>query len=312
MAILTRSPLAGPVRPMLARYGSVVEWPGPATPVAMLDQGARAQVRLVITNGSIGLSADDMAALPVLRWVLCTGVGHENVDLVAARSRGVLVSNTPSANARTVADHAMALLLAISRDLLRLDQGVRAGRWEDLRQPRPAPHERTLGLLGFGQIGQAIATRALLGFGMRVLYHARAPRPFRGAERVADLSVMAMRADYLVVACPGGAQTHHLVDAALLRALGPQGFLVNIGRGNVVDIAALIAALENGVIAGAALDVFEGEPVAPPRLRALPNVILTPHLAGRSPQALAAQLATMENHIATCMQGKSPPNLVHS
>lgn len=311
MTILTRIPLAEPARMMLTRYGSVVEWPGPATPVAMLDQGVRAQVRLVVTNGSVGLSADDMAALPALRWVLCTGVGHENVDLGAAQARGVLVSNTPGANARTVADHAMALLLAISRDLLRLDQGVRAGRWEDLRQPRPAPHERTLGLLGFGQIGQAIATRAL-GFDMRVLYHARAPRPFRGAEHVADLSAMAARADYLVVACPGGAQTRHLVDAALLRALGPQGFLVNIGRGSVVDSAALIAALEDGVIAGAALDVFEGEPLVPPRLHALPNVILTPHLAGRSPQAQAAQLSALENHIAACMQGKSPPNLVHS
>ncbi len=311
MTILTCIPLTGPARMMLSQYGAVIDRAEPTLPVAMLDQGLREQVRLVVTNGSAGLSADDMAALPALRWVLCTGVGHENVDLDAARSQGVQVSNTPGANGQTVADHAMALLLAISRDLLRLDQGVRAGRWEDLRQPRPAPHDRTLGLLGFGQIGQAIATRAL-GFGMRVLYHTRAPRPFQGAEHAADLKMMAARADYLVVACPGGAATRHLVDAALLQALGPRGFLINIGRGSVVDTTALVAALEDGLIAGAALDVFEGEPVVPPRLRALPNVILTPHLAGRSPQAQAAQLSAWETHIAACTQGRSPPNLVHS
>ena len=237
-----------------------------------------AEVEALIAAAPI--SAGLIAALPRLRLIAAYGVGVDKIDLAAARARGIAVTNTPGPTDGCVADMAFALLLAAARGVVSGDRFVRAGRWRDGMFPLlPRIHHRRIGILGLGRIGREIARRAV-GFDMPVSYHNR--------RRVAEVdyafreSVVALAegADILMVACPGGEATRHLVDAAVLRALGPRGILVNIARGSVVDEAALIMALETGTIAAAGLDVFEHEPKVPARLMALDNVVLTPHRAG--------------------------------
>jgi lactate dehydrogenase-like 2-hydroxyacid dehydrogenase len=188
-----------------------------------------------------------------------------------------------------VADHAFALLLAVVRDVPQLDQATRNGIWRDALPLRPNVSSKRLGIVGLGHIGEKIARRGA-GFDMEIGYHNRKPRegsPLRYFDNVTDL---AQWSDFLMVATPGGAGTHHLIDGKVLHALGPQGFLVNVSRGSVVDTAALARALTEGTIAGAGLDVYEGEPNPPEALLELRNVVLTPHLAGRSPEAITASV----------------------
>lgn len=268
---------------------------------AGLSTGQLAAVRAVVTNGSAGLDAAAIARLPALGLVACFGAGDENVDRAAAEQRGIAVTNAPGANAETVADHALGLMLALARDMPSRDRALRAGKWEEIRGERPTLHRSTLGLLGLGQIGCAIATRAE-AFGMRVLYHTRSARPARPWTHIPDLRSLAAECDFLVAACPGGSATRGLIDAEVLRLLGPDGFLINIARGSVVDTAALAAALAAGGIAGAGLDVWEGEPALPAALIEADNLLVTPHMAGRSPAAIREQtdilLASIERFFA--------------
>jgi lactate dehydrogenase-like 2-hydroxyacid dehydrogenase len=247
-------------------------------PDAVPEPELAAEVEALIAAAPI--SAALIAALPRLRLIAAYGVGVDKIDLGAARARGIAVTNSPGPTDGCVADMAFALLLAAARGVVAGDRFVRAGKWRDGLFPLlPRIHHRRMGILGLGRIGREIARR-VAGFDMPVSYHNR--------RRVADVdyaykdSVVALAADadVLMVACPGGAATRHLVDAAVLRALGPRGILVNIARGSIVDEAALIAALEGGVIAAAGLDVFDHEPEVPARLIALDNVVLTPHRGG--------------------------------
>lgn len=248
-------------------------------------------VRAIVTNGSTGLSAAQMAALPALEIVCCYGAGYENVDLAAARERGVAVAHAPGVNDETVADHALALMLALARGIASVDRAVKAGRWRTSRGERPTLHGARLGLIGLGNIGAKIAARAQ-AFGMSIGYHTRRSREvaWRHFTNVVEL---ARNSDFLVAACPGGHATRHIVNDAVLAALGPGGFLVNVSRGSVVDTAALARALQSNQIAGAGLDVLEEEPEVPTALLAAENVVLTPHIAGRSPAAVAAQTAAL-------------------
>ena len=245
---------------------------------AKLPPGVAGQVEAVIASRPV--DAGLIAALPQLRLIAIPGAGFERIDLDAARARGVAVVNAPGTTDGCVADMAFALLLAVARRIVTGDRFVREGRWPGGAFPlAPRLHGRRMGILGLGGIGMAIARRAA-GFDMPVSYHNRRPRddvPFAYQSTPRDL---AAAVDVLVIACPGGAATRHLVDAEVLEALGPRGILVNIARGTVVDEAALILALENGTIAGAGLDVFEHEPQVPARLLALDNVVLMPHRAG--------------------------------
>lgn len=258
-------------------------------------------VRLLLTNGTTGLSAAQMDALPRLELVCAFGAGFENVDLAAATARGIAVAHAPNTNGETVADHALALMLASARGLITLDRAVKAGGWARHRAPRPTLNGARLGVVGLGNIGHAIAVRAQ-AFGMSIGYHTRTPRTDCRWDHFESVAALADASDFLVLACPGGPATHHLVDADVLARLGRDGFLVNVARGSVVDTAALIEALCDGVIAGAALDVFETEPDVPSALRMLENVVLTPHISGRSPAALQAQidllLANLHAHLA--------------
>ncbi|WP_458763304.1 NAD(P)-dependent oxidoreductase [Cupriavidus basilensis] len=260
------------------------------------DDGARAGARAVLTNGSTGLSAAELAALPALELVASFGAGYENIDLAAARARGVRVCHAPDTNSQVVADHALTLMLALSRGIAALDRGVKSGQWESLRAPRPGVRGKTLGIVGLGNIGGKLAVLAQ-AMGMQVAYLRRSAPAAGHYTPYADPIALAAASDVLALTCPGGAATHHLVDAAVLRALGPRGLLVNVARGSVVDTVALVDALARGEIAGAALDVIETEPLVPAALREMDQVILTPHLAGRSPETRVAQHTALAGNL---------------
>jgi hydroxypyruvate reductase len=214
------------------------------------------------------------AVAPRIRAIV--GGGESRVG--AAKARGIPVTHTPDVLNEDVADLALALMLGISRQLVRADHHVRSGAWTrgPLELGRKMSGAR-LGLVGIGRIGQGIARRAA-AFGMEVAYTARHAHPELPYAFFPDATAVAEQSDYLVVITPGGEATRRLIDAKVLRALGPEGILVNVSRGSVVDEAALIEALESRSIAGAALDVFETEPAVPERLRQLPNVLLSPHI----------------------------------
>ena len=247
-------------------------------------------VRAVAGSGESRVSRELIAQLPALEVISVFGVGYDGVDVAAARERGVMVTHTPNVLNDDVADLAIGLMLSAARQLPAADRYVREGRW--LQGPMPLARKMSgarLGLVGMGRIGQAIAHRAL-AFGMSVAYHARSARPALTYRFEAKLTDLAETSDFLVVITPGGAGTRHLVNGEVLRALGPKGILVNVARGSVVDEVALIEALEGGVIGGAGLDVFEDEPRVPERLKALPHVVLVPHIGsatGQTRQAMA-------------------------
>ena len=263
-------------------------------------------VRVVLTNGRGGLSSDEMVLLPKLEIICAVGAGYEAVDLGAAQRRGIAVAHCPDASAPAVADSAMMLLLAATRHLLQADRFVRSGGWQDQwRVETPIITGKRMGILGLGKIGSRIAQRASRGFDMEIGYHNRTA--VEGvAYRYFDSPIeLATWADFLVSAAPGGAATRHLVNADVLAALGPQGYLVNVGRGTVVDTQALIEALRAKRVGGAGLDVLEGEPSLPPLLPELlqfDNVVVTPHVAGRAPESRRAAteliLANLNAHFA--------------
>lgn len=253
-------------------------------------EGARA--RFVLTNGARGLSAAELAHLPKVEFVSALGAGYENLDVTAMHARRITAVNGAGANAPTVADQGFALLLAAVRRIPEYDAACRKGVWRDALPMQPGVSGKKLGIVGLGAVGRQFARRGE-GFDMQIGYRNRNPRDGVPAHYRYFDSVLALAewADYLVVTAPGGAQSHHLVNAQVLKALGKDGFLVNLGRGSIVDTAALAEALRNGTIAGAGLDVYEGEPSPPAALIDLRNVVLSPHVAGRSPEAEAATLA---------------------
>lgn len=279
---------------------------------ALRDGGA--SVRAVLTNGRGGLSGDEMALLPNLEIACAVGAGYEAIDLDTARSRGIAVANCPDANASAVADSAMMLLMATTRHLLQADRFVRAGGWQDQwRVDTPTISGKRLGVLGLGKIGSRIAHRAARGFDMEVGYHNRTAVTGSSYRYFDSLIELATWADFLIAAAPGGAGTRHLVNADVLTALGPRGYLVNIGRGTVVDTAALIDALQSNRIAGAGLDVVEGEPNVPPKLPELlqfDNVIVTPHVAGRAPESRTAATALLLANLNAHFSGNPLPSPV--
>jgi hydroxypyruvate reductase len=239
---------------------------------------AAPRVVAMAASGESKVPADLLAQLPALQVVSVMGVGYDGVDVAAAKARGVIVTHTPGVLNDDVADLALGLMLSASRQLPAADRFVRNGQWPQGNLPlaRKMSGAR-LGLVGMGRIAQAIAQRAL-AFNMSVAYTARSAKPALPFTYCASAALLAAQVDFLVVITPGGAGTRKLINAEVLRALGPKGFLINVARGSVVDQDALIEALEAGVIAGAGLDVFEDEPRVPQRLLDQPHVVLTPHV----------------------------------
>ncbi|RKR38512.1 2-hydroxyacid dehydrogenase [Paraburkholderia sp. BL17N1] len=266
----------------------VVYAPDATARAAALDAHGET-IRAVLTNGTTGLAAADIDRMPQLELISALGAGYENLAIDHARSRDIVVVNGAGTNDHCVADHAFALLLAVVRDVPQLDQATRKGVWRDSLPMQPNVSGKRLGIVGLGNIGEKVARRGA-GFEMEIGYHNRKPRegsPHRYFDSVAGL---ARWSDFLIVATPGGAGTRHLIGAAVFEALGPQGFVVNVSRGSVLDTAALAQALTAGTIAGAALDVYESEPNPPEALLMLQNVVLTPHVGGRSPEAITASV----------------------
>ena len=242
----------------------------------------------IATNAGYGCDAQLASSLPDLRVVSSLGVGLDKFDLPALTERGIVVGYTPEVLNDAVADLAFALLLALSRRIVAADGFVRRGDWPSKQFPIATQVAgKKLGILGLGRIGSVVARRAS-GFDMEVRYHNRSPvadSPFVH-ERTA--SGLAAWADFLVIVTAGGPQTRHLVSREVLDALGPQGYLINVSRGPVVDEAALIEYLQQKRIAGAGLDVFEKEPQVPEALRQLDNVVLSPHIGSQTEETRAA------------------------
>ncbi|MGE8179263.1 2-hydroxyacid dehydrogenase [Pseudomonas fluorescens] len=262
----------------------------------------RGQIDAVLTRGPLGLHADEIAALPNLKIICVIGAGYEQVDLQAASDRGITVTNGAGVNASSVADHAMALLLSLVRDIPRCDAAVRRGEWPKIMRPSLAG--KRLGVLGLGAVGRAIAKRAANGFDMTVSYHSRQLLSDVPYDFCSTPTELARASDFLIVCTPGGIGTQHLVNKQVLDALGPQGFIVNIARASVVATSDLISALEQRRIAGAALDVFDEEPQVPDALKALSNVILTPHVAGLSPEATKGTVELVGQNLMAFFSGR--------
>lgn len=267
---------------------------------AIASHGSR--IDAVLTRGPLGLYAEEIADLPALKIICVIGAGYEHVDLQAASDRGITVTNGAGVNASSVADHAMALLLSLVRDIPRADAAVRRGEWPKIMRPSLAG--KRLGILGLGAVGMAIAKRAANGFDMSVSYHNRQHRSDTPYKYCSTPTELARASDFLIVATPGGVGTQHLINRQVLDALGPNGFLVNIARASVVVTADLISALEQRRIGGAALDVFDHEPKVPDALKALTNVILTPHVAGLSPEATQGTVELVGKNLVAFFAGR--------
>lgn len=273
----------------------------PATDADTLHAMARDAQYIVVRAP---LPADVFAASPALRGVVRHGAGLDMIPLKEASAQGVAVANVPAANARSVAEYAMGQMLALARQLPEIESLLRSGQWGDPRaaaERLPDLHGKTVAIVGMGAIGSALAGMCAAGFGMRVLGVRRSPAADTDTIKFTPLSDALQQADFLVLACPLTDETRHLIDARALAHAKPGLFIVNVARGAVIDTPALVAALESGHVAGAALDVFETQPLpAASRLRALPHVRLTPHLAGitrdsmrRMSEGVAEQLLQM-------------------
>ena len=260
--------------------------------------------------------ADIFDAVPEKRTKLLAnfGVGYNHIDAAAARAAGIEVTNTPGAVTDATADIALTLMLMTCRRAGEGERMLRAGQWHGWHPTQLLGLHmsgKTLGVVGMGRIGQAIAQRAHFGFGMAVKFYNRSPKemPFP-AEQVAELAELAAQVDVLVVAVPGGAETHHLINASVLNAMQPHAHLVNIARGDVVNEADLISALSQGRIAGAGLDVYEFEPKVPQALIDMENVTLLPHLGTAALEVRTAMgLMAVDNAIAFA-NGQPLPNAV--
>lgn len=233
----------------------------------------------VSTFGATGIDAATMAALPNLEVISGYGVGYDAIDVEAALDRNIPVTHTPDVLNADVANTAIMLMLAVSRRLVRDDTWVRSGNW---KKNGNAPLTRSIegskvGILGLGRIGEEIA-RKLQAFNCVVSYHSRHRKADSNYKYFSDLVDMAKAVDYLIVITPGGAATYHLVNRAVMDALGPEGTLINIARGSVVDETELVSALQEGRLGNAGLDVFENEPNVPRELFEMENVVLLPHV----------------------------------
>jgi glyoxylate/hydroxypyruvate/2-ketogluconate reductase len=263
----------------------------------------------ITTSEPIGAGLLD--ACPDLRAVCSMAVGYNNIDVAACTARGVLVSNAPDVLTETTADLGFALMMAAARRMSEAERLLRAGQWTrwsvDMLTGQDV-HGSTLGVLGMGRIGQAIARRGALGFGMKVIYHNRSRLPAEqeeplGARWVSKLELL-READHLVLVLPYTPASHHAIGAAELAEMKSTATLTNIARGGIVDDAALAVALRQGVIAAAGLDVFEGEPALNPAFLELPNVVLTPHIGSASqPTRLAMANLAADNLIAALTGG---------
>ncbi|MGJ8544352.1 MAG: 2-hydroxyacid dehydrogenase [Sulfitobacter sp.] len=313
--LLITRPLPQPVLDHLAGFKLTVRQETTPLDGAELRAALRDFDGVLPTLGD-GFSAEVFADVPRPRARILAnfGVGYNHLDVGAAQAAGLAVTNTPGAVTDATADIAMTLMLMSARRAGEGERLVRSGAWEGWHPTQLLGLHlsgKTVGIVGMGRIGQAIARRCHFGFGMAVRYVSRSAKTLdfeAGFEP--DLAALAGQVDFLVLAVPGGAQTRHMVDAQILGAMRPHARLINISRGEVVDEAALIAALQAGTIGGAGLDVYEHEPQVPAALRALENVVLLPHL-GTSALEVRIDMGVMAaDNLIAFFAGREPPNAV--
>jgi hydroxypyruvate reductase len=270
-------------------------------------------VRALITAGGTKLGAAAMDQFPALGAIVCYGTGYDGVDLAAAAARNIAVGHSPGANAASVADIAVILMLAATRRLLAADNYVRSGDWaaakpSPMMRPQPGFVGRRVGVYGMGEIGRKIAAR-VAGFEAEIGYFSRSRHdvPYQYFE---SLDGLAQWCSVLMVAVRAGPDTHHAVNADILKQLGADGYVVNISRGSVIDQEALVAALTDKTIAGAGLDVFEKEPHTPDALTSLPNVVLTPHIGGHTLESHTAMQDCVMANLEAFFAGRTLPYVV--
>jgi lactate dehydrogenase-like 2-hydroxyacid dehydrogenase len=272
-----------------------------------MPEADRLAARALVTIGSVSVSGAVLDALPALGLVSFLGSGYEGIDLAAARERHIVVTHSPDANAAAVADLAVGLTIASVREFRAGERLLVSGQWQGnagLRMPpRRGLTGRKLGIYGLGAVGARIARR-FEAFDVHVGYHSRRPRSDVAYPYFATLAELARWADVLMIAVRADASTRHSVNAAVLAELGSDGHVINIARGSVIDEAALIAALADGTIAGAGLDVYEHEPAVPQALLDLPNVFTTPHLGGATIEAQQAMYSMVEANLDAFFAGK--------
>jgi glyoxylate reductase len=284
-------------------------------PVERLAEACREIEGLVVCGQRVPEAVLPQA--PVLRVVANVGVGYDNVDVAACTRRGILVTNTGGVLEETTADLAFSLVLAVARRIVEGDRYVREGRWKEWEWGLlwgADVYRKTLGIYGFGHIGQAMARRGR-GFSMRILYHSR-HRTSDAVEReldakYVDRETLLRESDYLSLHVPLTPDTRHLIKAEDFRRMRPSGFLINAARGPVVDEEALVVALRDRVIAGAALDVFEAEPRVHPVLLGLPNVVLMPHVGSATGETRQKMAMLAAENLLEALEGRRPPNLVN-
>lgn len=252
--------------------------------------------------------------MPRCKMLANFGVGYNHIDVEAAKAAGLQVSNTPGAVTDATADIAMTLMLMAARRAGEGERLVRSGQWSGWEPSQLLGMHltgKTVGIVGMGRIGQAVARRCHYGFSMDVKYFSRSAKSVAyPAEHISDLKQLVAAVDVVVIAVPGGDDTQHLINADVLAAMQPHAFLINIARGNIVEEAALIEALQTGTIGGAGLDVYEFEPEVPQALRDLDNVVLLPHLGTSSREVRVDMWMMAVENLKAGVAGETPPNLV--
>jgi lactate dehydrogenase-like 2-hydroxyacid dehydrogenase len=260
------------------------------------EPGLADEISAIVTRSNQEVPEEVVRRLPALEIIATCGVGYDLIPRALAAARGIVVANTPDVLNAAVAELCIGALLALLRRLPQADRYVRTGRWTAAGFPLATSLAgKHVGIVGMGRIGKEIARRLEM-FGVALAYHGRTDKNLAWRYE-ADLATLARDSDILVVVAPGGADTKHLIDARVLDALGPAGYLVNVARGSLVDERALLAALELGGIAGAALDVFDNEPDIDPRFFALDNVMLTPHVGSATHETRAAMAQLMLDNV---------------
>jgi lactate dehydrogenase-like 2-hydroxyacid dehydrogenase len=262
---------------------------------------------MAVTYHTVPADAKALSQFPRLEIVASFGVGYDHVDSAYAREHDIVVTNTPDVLTEEVADVAMGLLIATLREFVKADRYLRSGLWQAQNYPLSAGslRDRKIGIVGMGRIGQAIGRR-LEASRVPVVYHSRNPSTAVSHKHYPDLMEMAKDVDTLVVIVPGGASTAKMINADVLKALGPRGVLINVARGSVVDEPALVAALKSGTILAAGLDVFANEPNVPDELKAMQNVVLLPHIGSASVVTRNAMDQLVVDNLRNWFAGKAP------
>lgn len=314
--IFVTRPLPSPVLELLAASCELRSNPEDSpVPADQLSEACREVKGLVVCGTRVPETV--LAKAPLLRVVANVGVGYDHVDVAACTRRGILVTNTGGVLEETTADLAFSLLLAVARRIAEGDRYVREGRWKKWEWGLlwgADVHGQTLGIYGLGHIGQAMARRGR-GFSMRILYHSRhrAPEALEGelGAGYVDRETLLHESDFLSLHVPLTSETRHLIKAEDLGRMKRTAFLINASRGPVVDEEALVAALRDRAIAGAGLDVFEGEPLIHPGLLGLPNVVLMPHVGSATGGTRLKMAMLAAENLLAALEGRCPPNLVN-